>query len=154
MSVSRVTVGIARLAVPAAGPIELPRYQTDGASGMDVRAALAEPVVVEPRSRVAISTGLSLAVPAGWEIQVRPRSGMAWKKGLTVVNAPGTIDSDYRGELRVLLVHLGDEPITLHHGDRIAQLVLCPIGHADWQERETLESTDRGAGGFGSTGVR
>jgi len=133
-------------------PLEAPRYMTDGSSGMDVRAA--EPATLEPLQRAAVSTGWSVAVPRGWEIQVRPRSGLAIKHGVTVVNAPGTIDADYRGEIRVLLVNLGQGTYTIQRGDRIAQLVLCPVGRAEWEPREQLDLTERGGGGFGSTGVQ
>ncbi len=133
--------------------VELPRYMTEGASGMDVRAALAEPMILQPMERAAVPTRLAVAVPQGWEIQVRPRSGLALK-GVTVVNAPGTIDADYRGEIRILLINLDSEPFTIEHGDRIAQLVLCPVGRADWQLLDSLDETERGAGGFGSTGVQ
>jgi len=133
---------------------ELPGYVTEGASGMDVRAALREPLELGAGDRAAVPTGLAVAVPRGWEIQVRPRSGLAIHHGVTVVNAPGTIDADYRGEIRVLLVNLGRRSYTIRRGDRIAQLVLSPVGRAQWELVETLEPTDRGSGGFGSTGVR
>ncbi len=150
-----VTVGIHRLRdTTAIGPVELPRYMTPGSVGMDVRAALDEPLVLEPGARAAVPTALAVAVPPGWEIQVRPRSGLALKHGITVVNAPGTIDPDYRGEVRILLVNLAQGRYTIDHGDRIAQLLLCPVGRARWQELDGLEDTNRGAGGFGSTGVR
>ena len=130
----------------------LPQYMTPGASGMDVRAA--ESVVLEPGDRAAVGTGLAVAVPRGWEIQIRPRSGLAMRNGVTVVNAPGTIDSDYRGEIRILLVNLGRDAYALERGDRIAQMVLCPVGRVRWEPRDTLDDTDRGGGGFGSTGVK
>lgn len=150
-----VTVGIHRLRdATALGAVELPRYMTPGSVGMDVRAALDEPMDLPPGARLAVPTALSVAVPLGWEIQVRPRSGLALKHGVTVVNAPGTIDPDYRGEVRILLVNLGQERYTIGHGDRIAQLLLCPVGRARWQESDGLDDTNRGAGGFGSTGVR
>ena len=133
---------------------ELPLYVTEGASGMDVRASLDEPLVLAAGDRSAVPTGLAVAVPRGWEIQVRPRSGLAIHHGVTVVNAPGTIDADYRGEIRVLLVNLGRRPYTIGHGDRIAQLVLCPVGRMRWDPMETLDETKRGSGGFGSTGKR
>ncbi len=150
-----VTVEVSRLRrSTAAGAVELPGYMTPGAAGMDVRAALDEPLVLEPGDRVAVPSGLAVAVPRGWEIQVRPRSGLAIQHGVTVVNAPGTIDPDYRGEVRVLMINLGRSPYTIEHGDRIAQLLLCPVGRVAWCEREKLLDTDRGSGGFGSTGVR
>ena len=133
---------------------DLPMYTTEGASGMDVRASLSEPLELAAGERSAVPTGLAVAVPRGWEIQVRPRSGLAIHHGVTVINAPGTIDADYRGEIRVLLVNLGRRPYTIGDGDRIAQLVLCPVGRMRWEPRETLDETERGSGGFGSTGRR
>jgi dUTP pyrophosphatase len=132
----------------------LPRYATDGAAGLDLSAALDEPLVIEPLARVRVPTGLVIALPPGHEGQVRPRSGLAFRHGLTVLNAPGTIDEDYRGELAVLLVNLGKEPVRILPGDRIAQLVVAPVTRVaiDVAERGELESTARGAGGFGSTG--
>jgi dUTP pyrophosphatase len=133
----------------------LPRYATDGAAGLDLSAALDAPLVIAPRARVRVPTGLVIALPPGHEGQVRPRSGLAFKHGLTVLNAPGTIDEDYRGELAVLLVNLGDEPVRIAPGDRIAQLVIAPVTRVSIQSAELaeLEPTARGAGGFGSTGT-
>lgn len=131
---------------------ELPRYMSEGASGCDAVACLPEPLVLAPGKRAAVPTGLAFAVPSGYEIQVRPRSGFAYKKGLTVVNAPGTIDSDYRGEVMVLLINLGEEPVELRHGDRIAQLVLQKVERIEWREADALADSERGIGGFGSTG--
>lgn len=133
----------------------LPRYATDGAAGLDLSAALDEPLLVEPRARVRVPTGLVIALPPGHEGQVRPRSGLAFKHGLTVLNAPGTIDEDYRGELAVLLVNLGAEPVRILPGDRIAQLVIAPVTRVtvELAELEALEQTARGSGGFGSTGT-
>jgi dUTP pyrophosphatase len=138
--------------LPHGEGLELPAYASAGAAGADLRAAVSEPLVVDPGSRVAVPTGLVLEVPEGWEGQVRPRSGLAIRHGLTVVNAPGTIDSDYRGEVRVLLVNLGDEAVTVARGDRVAQLVLAPVSRAAFVPAGDLDSTARGAGGFGSTG--
>lgn len=132
--------------------VELPSYTTEGAAGADIRSAEDESVTLEPGQRLAVRTGLVFEIPPGWEIQVRPRSGLAIKQGLTVVNAPGTIDSDYRGEVRVLVVNLGSEPVVVNRGDRIAQLVLAPVVQALFEECEALSKTERGAGGFGSTG--
>ncbi len=149
--------GSIRVPLRRVGPItdlSLPVYMTEGSSGMDVPAALAEDVALEPGDIAAIPTGLSVAVPQGWEIQVRPRSGLAFKHGVTVVNAPGTIDADYRGEIRVGLINLGRRTFTIRHGDRVAQLVLCPVGRVRWDVRDQLDRTSRGGGGFGSTGVR
>lgn len=134
----------------------LPRYATDGAAGLDLAAALDEPLVVQPMGRVRVPTGLVIGLPAGHEGQVRPRSGLAARLGLTVLNAPGTIDEDYRGELQVLLVNLGNEAATIQPGDRIAQLVVAPVTRARVELREDvgeLGVTTRGDGGFGSTGV-
>jgi dUTP pyrophosphatase len=130
--------------------LALPTYATDGAAGMDVLAA--EDVTLPAGGRHAVATGLSLAIPAGFEIQVRPRSGLALKHGISVPNAPGTIDSDYRGELKVILINHGTEPFAIARGDRVAQLVLAPVVRMAWVEVEALGETGRGTGGFGSTG--
>lgn len=131
----------------------LPRYMTPGAAGMDLSAALDAPVVLAPGERAAIGTGLAMALPAGYEAQVRPRSGLAARHGLTVANAPGTVDADYRGEVRVLLVNLGDAPVTVAPGQRIAQLVIAPVSRARLTEVDALPPSQRGPGGFGSTGA-
>ncbi len=148
-----MTVPDLRIAVSRVGPVDvpLPRYQTDGAAGMDLHAALAQPLEVPPHGRVKVPTGLCFAIPASFEGQVRPRSGLA-SRGLTVANAPGTIDSDYRGEVVVLLVNLGDAPVTIAPLDRIAQLVFAPVARAELVLVPTLDPTARGAGGIGSTG--
>ena len=130
--------------------LALPAYATSGSAGMDVVSA--EDVTIAPGARHAVVTGLSVAIPQGFEIQVRPRSGLAFKHGITVPNTPGTIDSDYRGELRVLLINHGSEDFAIARGDRVAQLVLAPVVQAAWSEVEELGATQRGAGGFGSTG--
>jgi dUTP pyrophosphatase len=130
--------------------LDLPAYATDGAAGMDVLAA--EDVVLQPGGRHAVATGLALAIPPGYEIQVRPRSGLALKHGITVPNTPGTIDSDYRGELKVILINHGAEAFAIRRGDRIAQLVLAPVVRASWLKVDELDETSRGEGGFGSTG--
>jgi dUTP pyrophosphatase len=143
-----VPVRIRRLADGAS--LALPSYATAGAAGMDVLAA--EDAVLAPGAPQAVATGLAMAIPQGFEIQVRPRSGLALKHGITVANAPGTIDADYRGEVKVILVNLGQEPFPIARGDRIAQLVLAPVVTALWDEVDQLDETDRGAGGFGSTG--
>lgn len=129
-----------------------PLYMTKGAAGCDVFACLEKPLEIQPEQRVAIPTGLVVQIPDGFEIQVRPRSGLAFKKGLTVINAPGTIDSDFRGEVMVLMIHLGTEPVTIQTGDRIAQFVIQQINRADWVESTTLDPTARNENGFGSTG--
>ncbi|MCX7896123.1 MAG: dUTP diphosphatase [Thermoanaerobaculum sp.] len=139
--------------LPHGEGLPLPTYATAGASGADVCAAVQEDVVIPPGGRVAIPTGLRLAIPAGYEVQVRPRSGLALAFGVTVANAPGTVDSDYRGELKVILVNLGSQPFTVRRGDRVAQLVLAPVLRAVFLPAAGLPETDRGVGGFGSTGV-
>lgn len=133
---------------------QLPQYATALAAGMDVRAANDEPVALAPMQRAVIPTGLFLEIPAGYEVQVRPRSGLAAKKGVTVLNAPGTIDADYRGEVCVILVNLGSETFVVEKGERIAQLVLARHERIEWEESESLEESERGAGGFGSTGIK
>jgi dUTP pyrophosphatase len=145
---SPVDVEVKRL--PHGQDLPLPDYATDGAAGMDIVAA--EDVTIEPGARLAVATGLALAIPKGFEIQVRPRSGLALKHGITVPNTPGTIDSDYRGELKVILINHGGAAFAIARGDRIAQLVLAPVVQAAWREVEELDATSRGAGGFGSTG--
>lgn len=131
-----------------------PRYETEYSAGMDVLAAVSDSVTFGAGERVLIPTGFSVAIPEGYEIQVRPRSGLAVKHGITIVNAPGTIDADYRGEVKIALINLSDQPYTVHRGDRIAQLVLAPVCQADFTIVDRLESTQRGEGGFGHTGIR
>jgi dUTP pyrophosphatase len=133
--------------------LPLPRYETPEAAGMDLAAALDAPLVLAPGDWRAIPTGFAIALPPGTEAQIRPRSGLAAKHGLTVLNAPGTIDSDYRGEVKVLLINLGKSDFTIERGMRIAQMVIAPYLQAVWDERETLPESGRGAGGFGSTGI-
>ena len=145
------TVRVLRLAHGADLP--LPAYQSAGAAGLDLTAAVDELVVVPPMGRVMVPTGLAIALPAGFEAQVRPRSGLAARHGVTVLNSPGTIDEDYRGEIKVILVNLGNEAFMISRGDRIAQMVIAPVTQARLVEVETLDETARGAGGFGSTGV-
>ncbi|SKC48285.1 deoxyuridine 5'-triphosphate nucleotidohydrolase [Bacteroidales bacterium WCE2004] len=132
----------------------LPAYATPLAAGLDVRADNAEPIELKPMQRAMVPTGLFLEIPAGYEVQVRPRSGLAAKRGVTVLNAPGTIDADYRGEVCVILVNLGTEPFVIERGERIAQLVLARHEVIEWEESEELAASERGAGGFGSTGVK
>jgi dUTP pyrophosphatase len=143
-----------RIAIARTGPVDvpLPRYQTNGAAGMDLHAALTEPLVVPPLGRVKVPTGLVFAIPSSFEGQVRPRSGLAAKSGLTVLNAPGTVDSDYRGEVQVLLVNLSGAPVTISPLERIAQLVIAPVARAELVLVDLLGATARGAGGLGSTG--
>ena len=143
-----VPVRVKRL--PHGEGLELPGYATDGAAGMDVLSA--EDVTIAPGARQAVASGLALAIPAGFEVQVRPRSGLALKHGISVPNTPGTIDSDYRGELKVILINHGSDPFEIRRGDRIAQLVLAPVIRATWLVAEELDETARGEGGFGSTG--
>ena len=133
---------------------DLPNYETIASAGMDLRADLEEPVVLNPLGRAIIKTGLFIELPIGHEAQVRPRSGLAAKKGITVLNSPGTIDADYRGEIGVILVNLSNDPFTIENGERIAQLVIAKHERAEWQEVQELTETTRGEGGFGSTGVK
>jgi dUTP pyrophosphatase len=144
------SVGVRIKRLPHGEGLALPAYATPGAAGMDVLAA--EDVTLVPGGRHAVATGLSVAIPAGYEIQVRPRSGLALKHGISVPNTPGTIDSDYRGELKVIMINLGGDEFHIARGDRIAQLVLAPVTQAAWEEVAELDDTARGAGGFGSTG--
>ena len=133
----------------------LPAYETEQAAGMDLRAAIApeETLVLAPGKRLAIPTGLAIALPPGFEAQVRPRSGLALKNGVTALNSPGTIDADYRGEIKVILINHGSEAVTFQRGDRIAQLLIAPVTRAVWAETDSLDETARGVGGFGSTGL-
>jgi len=132
----------------------LPSYETFGSAGMDLRAMLPESITLNPLDRTIIKTGLFIELPIGYEAQVRPRSGLAAKKGITVLNTPGTIDADYRGEIGVILVNLSNEPFTVENGERVAQLVIAKHERAEWLEVEVLSDTSRGSGGFGSTGVK
>ena len=132
----------------------LPQYATPQSAGVDLRADIPGGIVLEPLGRAMVPTGLYLEIPAGYEAQVRPRSGLAAKKGVTVLNSPGTIDADYRGEVRVILVNLSSEPFAVEPGERIAQMVIARHEHVEWEEVEVLEESERGAGGFGSTGVK
>lgn len=144
-------IQITRLS-PSSRDVPLPAYATEGAAGMDIRAVLDDPMIVAPGATVLVPTGFAMAVPNGYEAQVRPRSGLAIKHRIGVLNSPGTIDSDYRGEVRVILTNFGPEEFTIRRGDRIAQMVVAPYVKAEWDERESLEDTTRGAGGFGHTG--
>lgn len=145
-------VRVAVVVEPAGEGLELPRYETALSAGMDLRAAIADELVLQPGERALVPAGLRIALPEGHEAQVRPRSGLAIKHGITVANAPGTIDADYRGPLCVGLVNISQEPHTIRRGDRIAQLVVAPVSRAEWQVMESLDDTDRGDGGFGHTG--
>ena len=147
-------IRLARL--PHGEGLPLPAYETFGAAGMDLRAAVPEeaPLTLAPGARAAVPTGLAIALPPGFEGQVRPRSGLALRQGITTLNTPGTIDWDYRGEVKVLLINHGAEPVSIKRGERIAQLVIAPVIQGRWLEVDTLDETHRGAGGFGSTGGR
>ena len=145
------TVLLQRL--PHGADLPLPAYETEGAAGLDLRAAITEPVTLTPGMRTLVPTGLSMQLPGGFEGQIRPRSGLALRHGVTVLNAPGTVDSDYRGEVSVVLINHGSENFTVTRGDRIAQLVIAPVSHARLAEVAALDETARGAGGYGSTGV-
>ncbi len=133
---------------------QLPHYETEASAGMDLRAHLETPITLQPMERAIVKTGLFIELPIGYEAQVRPRSGLAAKKGITVLNAPGTVDADYRGEIGVILVNLSKEPFVIENGERVAQLVIAKHERAEWIETAELSSTERGAGGFGSTGVK
>lgn len=141
--------------LPHAKGLSLPAYQSDDAAGLDLQAAISasEPVTIAPGARALVPTGLAIALPKGFEAQVRPRSGLALKHGITVLNSPGTIDADYRGEIQIILINLGASPFAVSRGDRIAQLVVAPVTRATLIKVETLDATRRGAGGFGSTRV-
>ena len=132
---------------------ELPAYSTIMSAGMDLRANLSKPVILQPLERAIIKTGLFIELPIGYEAQVRPRSGLAAKKGITVLNAPGTVDADYRGEIGVILVNLSKDNFTINNGDRIAQMIIASYAHTKWEEVNVLDETKRGKGGFGSTGI-
>ena len=147
-----IAVHVKRL--PHAAGLPLPAYATQGAAGMDLLAAVAAPLVIAPGARVLVPTGLTIALPPGYELQVRPRSGLALKNGIILPNSPGTVDEDYRGELQVIVMNAGTEPFTVERGMRIAQAVLAPVVRVAWHEVETLDDTARGTGGFGSTGTR
>jgi len=147
-----MTVQIAVRRLPHNADLPLPAYATAGAAGMDLLAAVTAPVIIEPGRRALIPTGLAVALPQGYELQIRPRSGLALRHGIVLPNAPGTIDEDYRGEIQVIVLNAGDAPFTVERGTRIAQAVLAPVVRGDWQEVASLDATARNAGGFGSTG--
>ena len=146
-----VTIQVRRL--PHSDGLPLPAYATTGAAGMDLLAAVEAPVTIEPGKRALIPTGLAIALPPGFEMQVRPRSGLALRNGILLPNSPGTIDEDYRGEVQVILLNAGDAPFTVERGMRIAQAIVAPVVRAEWQEVENLDDTSRSTGGFGSTGT-
>lgn len=152
MTDSPVTVGVTRLA--NGKDLALPEHATPLSAGVDLLAAVAKACVLAPGQRLLVPTGLSIELPAGYEAQVRPRSGLALKHGITVLNAPGTIDADYRGEVGVILINFGDQPFTIERGMRIAQMVVAPVAALQWRESDALNPSDRGQGGFGSTGAQ
>ena len=131
----------------------IPKYETQGASGVDISANINEDLTLATNESILVPTGIAVSIPQGFEIQIRPRSGLAAKKGISVLNTPGTIDADYRGEIKVILINHGNEPFVIRNGDRIAQMVVCPIVQAKFEEVDELSDTERGSGGFGSTGV-
>ncbi len=147
------TVSVPLLRLPHGAGLPLPAYATPLSAGADLHAAIAAPLDLAPFARALVPTGIAIALPAGYEAQIRPRSGLAWKHGLTILNAPGTIDADYRGEIGVLLVNLGQESVRLQPGERIAQIVVAPVARAQWRESAELPASQRGEGGFGSTGI-
>jgi len=144
---------VAVLRLPHAAGLPLPEYATEGAAGLDLLAAVTAPVTIPPAGRALIPTGLAIAVPPGYELQVRPRSGLALRHGIVLPNSPGTIDADYRGEVQIIVMNAGDAPFTVERGMRMAQAVLAPVARLVWRQAETLPPTARGAGGFGSTGT-
>ena len=134
--------------------VSIPKYETPGSSGMDLAAYIEAVIIINPGDKALIPTGFSLSIPQGYEVQIRPRSGLAAKKGITVLNTPGTIDSDYRGEIKVILINLSKDKFTIKNGDRIAQMIVCPVIQARLEEVQELSDTARGTGGFGSTGTK
>lgn len=132
----------------------LPAYETAGSAGMDLRANLTTEIILKPLERTLVPTGLFIELPQGYEAQIRPRSGLAIKQGITCLNTPGTIDTDYRGEIKVILINLSEDPQIIHHSDRIAQIIICPISHAELIQVDTIDETKRGEGGFGHTGKK
>ena len=149
-----MTIAVQVKRLPHSEGLALPAYATNGAAGMDLLAAVAAPMVIAPGQRVLVPTGLAIALPPGFELQIRPRSGLALKNGIILPNSPGTIDEDYRGELQVIVMNAGNEPFTVERGMRIAQAVLAPVVRVGWVEVAELDATARGVGGFGSTGTR
>lgn len=148
------SVRVAVQKLPHGADLPLPAYATQDSAGLDLMAAVDVPLRIDPMGRAQVPTGIAIALPAGYEAQVRPRSGLAARQGVTVLNAPGTVDADYRGEIQVILINFGEEPFTITRGLRIAQLVVAPVSRVTWQEERTLETTARGSGGFGSTGLK
>ena len=134
--------------------VSIPKYETPGSSGMDIAAHIENNIIINPGEKALVPTGFSIAIPKGYEVQIRPRSGLAAKKNITVLNTPGTIDADYRGEIKVILINLGKEKFIIENGERIAQMVVCPVVQANLEEVKELSDTERGSGGFGSTGTK
>ena len=134
--------------------VSIPKYETPGSSGMDIAAHIENNIIISPGENALVPTGFSISIPIGYEVQIRPRSGLAFKKNITVLNTPGTIDADYRGEIKVILINLGKEKFVIVNGERIAQMVVCPVVQADLEEVKELANTERGSGGFGSTGTK
>jgi|TARA_B100000780_G_scaffold221544_1_gene160620 dUTP pyrophosphatase len=134
--------------------VSFPKYKTSGSSGMDIAAHIKNNIIINPGEKALIATGFSIAIPKGYEVQIRPRSGLAIKKNITVLNTPGTIDADYRGEIKVILINLGKEKFIIKNGERVAQMVVCPVVQASLEEVKELSDTQRGSGGFGSTGTK
>ncbi len=147
------TLSVSITQLPHAQELNLPQYATEMSAGMDLEAAISAPLTLKPGERTLVATGLAIALPEGYEAQIRPRSGLAFKNGVTVLNSPGTIDADYRGEIKVILANLGTAPFTVERGMRIAQMVIAAHSRVRWTAVESLDETARGAGGFGSTGV-
>ena len=145
-----IKIQIKRLSVS----VLIPKYETLGSSGMDIAAFIENNIIIYPGEKALVPTGFSISIPIGYEVQIRPRSGLAAKKSITVLNTPGTIDADYRGEVKVILINLGKEKFIVENGDRIAQMVVCPVIQADFEEVKELSNTERGSGGFGSTGTK
>jgi dUTP pyrophosphatase len=134
--------------------VSIPKYETPGSSGMDIAAHIENNIIISPGENALVPTGFSISIPIGYEVQIRPRSGLAFKKNITVLNTPGTIDADYRGEIKVILINLGKEKFIIENGDRIAQMIICPVIQLDLEEVKELSDTERGSGGFGSTGTK
>ena len=147
-----LTVAITR--EPGCEDLPLPAYETEHAAGMDLRAAVREPVTLAPYERAAVPTGLRIALPPGMEAQIRPRSGLALRHGITMLNTPGTIDADYRGEITLIVINLGQESYTIQRGDRVAQMIIAPVTRVEWRQVAALDTTERGDGGFGHTGLK
>ncbi len=154
VAITHKPLNVAITQLPHAKGLTLPQYATEHAAGLDLEAAIDTPITLKPGERALVATGLAIALPAGYEAQIRPRSGLAFKNGVTVLNSPGTIDADYRGEIKIILANLGTEPFTVERGMRVAQMVVASHSRVSWEAVEALDKTERGTGGFGSTGIR